>query len=46
MQANLSARQFWAETISRFVGEVIQPVRIENGGEFWILFSFESKPVA
>jgi predicted acetyltransferase len=43
MQANVSAQRFWAGAISTFVGMVIHPVRIENGGKCWNLFSFESK---
>ncbi len=43
MQANVSAQRFWAEAIATFAGTVIHHVRIENGGESWNLFSFESK---
>jgi predicted acetyltransferase len=42
MQTNTSARHFWAEAISRFVGDVTRPVQIEKGGDWWTLFSFES----
>ncbi len=43
MQANVSAKRFWADAISTFAGSVIHPVRIENGGECWDMFLFESK---
>ena len=43
MQANVSAQQFWAGAIATFAGTLIHPVLIENGGERWNLFSFESK---
>lgn len=43
MEANVSAQQFWAGAVATFVGTAIHPVRIENGGECWNLFSFESK---
>jgi|SRR5580698_9051024 predicted acetyltransferase len=43
MQANVSAQQFWAGAIATFSGTLIHPVFIENGGERWNLFSFESK---
>jgi predicted acetyltransferase len=42
MQANVSAQHFWAAAISKFVGEVIQPVPIDFHGERWALFIFES----
>jgi len=45
MQANVSAQRFWAEAVSAFAGEAIQPVPIEYNGECWTLLSFESKPV-
>jgi predicted acetyltransferase len=44
MQANVPAQHFWAEAISTYAGEVIHPVRIDNGGECWTVYSFESKP--
>jgi len=43
MQANVSARHFWAKAISTFAGEAIQPVHIEKAGQCWTVFSFESK---
>ena len=45
MQANVSAQHFWARAISRFTSEVVQPVGVEEAGECWTLFSFESKSV-
>jgi predicted acetyltransferase len=46
MQANVPAQCFWAEAISAFMREPVQPVHIEKGGQGWSLFSFESKPAA
>jgi hypothetical protein len=46
MQRNVSAQEFWARAISIFTGEAIHPVYIENAGECWSLFSFQSKRVA
>jgi predicted acetyltransferase len=43
MQANVSARDFWAGAIKTFTGEVADPMTIEKAGERWLLFSFESK---
>jgi predicted acetyltransferase len=45
MQRNTLARRFWAGAISTFVGEAIQPVRLEKDGEAWDLFSFQSRQV-
>jgi predicted acetyltransferase len=44
MQSNVLANLFWEQAISTFNGEAIQPVRVEKGGRYWQLFSFESKP--
>ena len=43
MLANVSAEHFWAHAISEYVGELVQPVRVEKDGKSWHLFSFESK---
>jgi predicted acetyltransferase len=43
MQSNVLASSFWEKAISHFIGEVIQPVRVEENGQTWQLFSFESK---
>jgi predicted acetyltransferase len=43
MHANIPAQRFWAEAISMFMGEAIQPVHIEKGGKSWCVFSFESR---
>ena len=42
MRSNTAAFRFWAKAISVFSGETIHPVRIEKGGECWMVFSFES----
>jgi predicted acetyltransferase len=44
MQSNHSAISFWNRTISEFIRELIQPVRIEKDGKSWQLYSFQSKP--
>jgi predicted acetyltransferase len=45
MQSNHLAILFWETAISHFIGEAIQPVRVEKDGQYWQLFSFESKHV-
>jgi predicted acetyltransferase len=42
MEANVAAQQFWAQAISSFTGSPAVPIRIEQDGEIWQLFSFES----
>jgi predicted acetyltransferase len=46
MQSNRLAHQFWERAISTYKGEAMHSVRIENGGRFWDLFSFESTRAA
>lgn len=46
MHANVPAQRFWVGAISMFMGEAIEPIHIEKGGQGWSLFSFESKPAA
>ena len=46
MQANVAGQHFWTKAISSFTGETIHPVAIEKAGEYWSLFSFESKRAA
>ncbi len=43
MQTNISAQHFWSAAISKFMGETVSPVHIENGGIGWSVFSFESR---
>jgi predicted acetyltransferase len=43
MQSNVSAILFWEQAISNFTSAEILSVRIEKGGQYWQLFSFESK---
>lgn len=45
MESNQSALQFWERAISAFAGETIPSVRVEKGGKYWHVFSFESKRV-
>jgi predicted acetyltransferase len=42
MESNVSARRFWAHSISKFAREAIQPTRIEINGDYWDVFKFES----
>ena len=42
MEANVSARRFWARAIAMFLGEVVAPVCLEKGGKNWEVFSFQS----
>jgi predicted acetyltransferase len=46
MPENRPALDFWADAISAFVGEVIQPVLGEADGECRSVFSFESRSEA
>jgi hypothetical protein len=46
MRRNHPAHHFWERAIAAFTGETIHSVRVEKGGEYWDLFSFESKRVA
>jgi predicted acetyltransferase len=43
MRSNVPAYQFWARAISVFTGEAVHPVPGKKSGEYWELFSFESK---
>ncbi len=43
MQSNTPAIFFWNRAISDFIGQLIQPVRIEKHGRSWQLYSFESE---
>jgi predicted acetyltransferase len=45
MQSNLLAHLFWERAISHFIGEAVQPFRVDKDGQHWQLFSFESKHV-
>jgi predicted acetyltransferase len=44
MESNAAALRFWQHAVSRFVGQSIQPLRIETGGKFRQIFAFDSKP--
>ncbi len=43
MESNGAAHRFWTQAISEFVGEVIRPLSVEDDGERWHAFSFESR---
>ncbi len=45
MQANRKALDFWQRVIADFIGAAIDPVPIEEDGERWHVFQFESTPV-
>jgi predicted acetyltransferase len=42
MQSNRPACHFWEHAIAEFTGQTIHSIRVEKGGEWWHLFSFES----
>jgi predicted acetyltransferase len=46
MQSNSPAISFWDRAISDFIGESIQPVRIEKDGKCWQVYSFKSERCA
>ncbi len=39
---NQPARRFWQQAIHQFTGHIIQPARVQKGGQNWHVFSFES----
>jgi predicted acetyltransferase len=39
---NRGAKEFWAGTISTFVGKTIQPTTLQREGVLWHIFSFKS----
>jgi predicted acetyltransferase len=43
MELNRSALQFWERAISAFTDETIHSFRVDEGGQCWRVFSFESK---
>jgi predicted acetyltransferase len=45
MQSNHAAYPFWEHAIAAFTGEAIPSVRVENAGNYWHLFSFESRRI-
>lgn len=44
MNRNRKAKAFWARAIGDFLGEAVEPVAFDKGGQDWRLFSFESGP--
>lgn len=42
MQSNKPALQFWAHAIQEVLGKALEPACIENEGQLWQIFSFES----
>jgi predicted acetyltransferase len=42
MERNTPAQRFWARAVSSFTGLPAVPVRVEQDGQVWQLFSFES----
>ena len=43
MEANRAAHRFWTQAISEFLGETVRPLSVEDNGERWHVFSFESQ---
>lgn len=41
MESNTSAHHFWERAIAEFMGEAIDPVRVEKDGTGWRVFLFE-----
>jgi predicted acetyltransferase len=42
-EANVPALHFWARAIAAFLGEAIEPARVERAGDTWRVFAFESR---
>lgn len=42
MGRNEKAEAFWARAIGDYLGEAVEPIPFDKGGEGWHLFSFES----
>ena len=42
LESNRSAHRFWDHVIMDFAGDSSRSVRIENGGQHWHMFTFES----
>jgi predicted acetyltransferase len=42
MESNRSAHRFWDNVITGFAGDSSRSVRIEKGGQYWRMFTFES----
>jgi predicted acetyltransferase len=43
MESNRAAYRFWTKAISEFLGETVRPLSVEDNGERWHVFSFESQ---
>jgi predicted acetyltransferase len=46
MQLNGVGVNFWQRAITAFTGDEVRPTQVENDGEWWLVFAFESKPVS
>jgi predicted acetyltransferase len=46
MESNTPAQYFWAQAISTFIGEAVNPLHVERDGKCWKLFSFEARSIA
>jgi predicted acetyltransferase len=46
MESNTPAQYFWANAISTFTGEAVNPLHVERDGKRWKLFSFEARSTA
>ena len=46
LDQNQKAVAFWARAVGEFLGETIEPNRLDKAGKSWHIFSFASKPAA
>ena len=46
MQSNVPAQRFWVHAISTFMGEAANPARVDRGGVWWQIFSFDTRAKA
>jgi predicted acetyltransferase len=42
IELNVAGLSFWPRAISAFLGEAVDPVRVEKDGKFWQFFEFET----
>ncbi|MGA3224175.1 MAG: GNAT family N-acetyltransferase [Acidobacteriaceae bacterium] len=43
MQSNVAANHFWADAVSTFAGERVDPIYTEKGDECWAVYRFTSE---
>lgn len=44
LDRNRKAKEFWRRAVEEFLGETIEPVQLDKGGQVWHVFAFESSP--